>query len=289
MRTLITGIAGQLGQSLQSLLTKMGYSVLDAPESEFDVTDHKIVQKITDIRPDLVIHCAAMTDVDACAQDPDLAFRINAFGSQNVAHGCMRCNAEMVYISTNEVFGGQAEQPYTEEDQPDPINPYGSSKRTGEQMAARYLPDGLYIVRTAWLYSAGAYRFPAKILAAADKHGELRVVTDEVSNPTYVPDLAQAVAQLIRTHRYGIYHFTNEGYCSRYDFAREILRLAGREDVPLHPTTLADYPRPSIVPPFTALTNTRGTGLGIRLRPWPEALAAYFEEIDEEEEEEEED
>lgn len=277
MRTLITGAHGQLGKAVQRELITQGFEIIAALDyDQLDVADHATVQRITDMFPELVIHCAALTNVDACAKDPDTAFKVNAFGAQNVAHACLRCNAEMVYVSTNEVFNGRATQPYVETDTPQPINPYGSSKRAGEQMTAKYLLDGLYIIRTAWLYGGG-HMFPEKIVAAADKHGELRVVTDEVSNPTYTADLAQAIVKLVQTHRHGVYHFTNAGHCSRFDFAREVLRLAGREDVPVQPITLADYPRPSLVPPFTPLANTCGPQVGITLRPWQEALAEHME------------
>ncbi len=276
MRVIITGASGQLGQALHKELTAQGYEIIDIPDyPELDISDHSIVPMLSDLYPELVIHCAALTNVDACAKDPDAAFAVNAFGTQNVAHACLRCNAEMVLISTNEVFSGRSDRPYLENDPPQPINPYGSSKRAGEQMAAHYLKEGLYIVRTAWLFGGG-HMFPEKIVAAADKNGELQVVTDEVGNPTYAPDLARAVAMLVQTHAYGIYHFTNAGYCSRFDFAREILRLSGREHVQLKPTTLAQYPRPSVVPPFTPLANLRGAELGISLRPWQEALADHF-------------
>ncbi len=277
MRTLITGAYGQLGQAMIRALTAAVFEIVAALDlDQLDVADHTTVQKITDMFPELVIHCAALTNVDACAKDPDTAFKVNAFGTQNVAHACLRCNAELVYISTNEVFNGRSSQPYAETDTPQPINPYGSSKRAGEQMAAKYLQDGLYIVRTAWLYGGG-YMFPEKIIAAADKHGELRVVTDEVSNPTYTGDLARAVVELVQTHRHGIYHFTNTGHCSRFEFAAEVLRLAGRGGVPVQPITLADYPRPSLVPPFTPLANSAGPAVGITLRPWQEALAEHLE------------
>jgi len=276
MRIVITGATGQVGRALQKVLVDQGLNVLNTPR--FDVANPATVQQLSDLSPELVIHCAAMTNVDGCAKDPDTAFKVNAFGAQNVAHACLRCNAEMVYLSTNEVFDGRSDRPYREEDRTNPINPYGSSKRTGEQMAARYLKTGLYIVRTAWVFSPGGHNFPAKIIATADAGKPLRVVADEVSNPTYAPDLAEAMAQLIETRTYGIYHLTNAGYCSRYDFAKEILRLSGRGHVPIEPITLADYQRPSIVPPFTPLANTKGAELGIELRPWQEALVAYFEE-----------
>ncbi|MFN8454376.1 MAG: dTDP-4-dehydrorhamnose reductase [Anaerolineae bacterium] len=276
MRVLITGASGQVGRALQKVLPTYGFNVLAAPR--IDVSDHTAVQQISDLSPELVIHAAAMTYVDGCAKDPDLAFKVNAFGTQNVAHACLRCNAEMVYLSTNEVFDGRAEQPYGEDAAPHPINPYASSKRSGEQMAARYLRGGLYIVRTAWVFAPGGNNFPAKIIAVADSKGALKVVIDEISNPTYAPDLAEAIAQLAQTHQHGIYHFTNAGYCSRYEYAQEVLRQSGRTHIPIEPITLAEYPRPSAVPPFTALANTKGPALGIELRSWPEALAAYFEQ-----------
>jgi dTDP-4-dehydrorhamnose reductase len=275
MRIFISGITGQLGQALHKCLSEQGVTILETPR--WDISDHTIVQKLNDLRPDMVIHTAAMTNVDGAAQDPDTAFKVNAFGTQNIAHACLRSNAEMVYVSSNEIFSGDASEPYREDDKPVPINPYGSSKRSGEQMAAHYMRDGLYIVRTAWLYAPGGNNFPAKIIATADKHKELRVVADEISNPTYVPDLAEAIAQLIHTRAYGIYHLTNSGYCSRYDFAQEILRLSGRETIPIQPITLADYSRPSTVPPFTPLANINGKALGLELRPWQEGLQAYFE------------
>ncbi|MDM8519753.1 dTDP-4-dehydrorhamnose reductase [Anaerolineales bacterium HSG6] len=278
MRVLITGQDGQLGRSMQEILTQHGITILSAPFPEYEITDHKIVQQISSQSPDVVIHCAAMTHVDGCAEDPDLAFRVNAFGAQNVAHGCMRCNADLVYISSNEVFDGQADTPYTEQSATNPINPYGSSKRSGEKMAERYQPK-MYVVRTAWLYGPGGNNFPTKIMAAADKHGKLRVVADEIGNPTFTLDLAEAIVTLIKTREYGTYHFINEGYCSRYDFAAEILRLTGREHIPLEPITLADYPRASTVPPFCPLENTQGAALGIKLRPWQDALAEYLQNM----------
>lgn len=276
MRVIITGASGQLGQALYKQMSAQGFELIDIPDfPDIDISDHSIVPMLTDLQPELVIHCAALTNVDACAKDPDAAFAVNAFGTQNVAHACLRCNAEMVYISTNEVFNGRGDRPYLESDSPQPVNPYGSSKRAGEQMAAHYLKEGLYIVRTAWLFGGG-HMFPEKIIAAAANNGALRVVTDEVSNPTYAVDLAEAVVRLVQTHVYGIYHFTNSGYCSRFELAQEILRLSGRSHVPIEPVTLADYPRPSVVPPFTPLANLRGAEIGITLRPWQAALAAHF-------------
>lgn len=278
MRILITGANGQLGQELQNALEEWPETVIPTDLPGFDIADDQSVQRLADLEPDLVIHSAAMTNVDGCARDPDLAFRINALGTQNVARACLRSGSDMVCVSTNEVFDGRGETPYLEEAATNPINPYGSSKRAGEQMAARLIGDRLYIVRTAWLYGPAGDNFPSKMIALADAHKQLRVVDDEVGNPTYAPDLAEAIVRLAQTRAYGIYHFTNAGYCSRYDFAREILRLSGRDQIPVHPIALADFQRASVVPPFAPLANAKGADLGIELRPWQEALQAYFAE-----------
>jgi dTDP-4-dehydrorhamnose reductase len=273
MRIVITGAEGQLGRAVQSALAEQALVLMDIPG--WDITDPGLVPVMAKLKPDVVIHCAAMTDVDGCARDPELAYRVNAFGTQNVALACQRSGAAMVHISTNEVFDGTASQPYREFDPTRAINPYGASKLAAEQVASR-LVHKLYVVRISWLFGPKASNFVSKIMSAADQYGELRVVTDEVANPTYAPDLADAVARLIQTGHYGIYHLVNEGYCSRYEFAVEILRQAGRESVPVSPITRDQFQRASTPPPFAPLRNTVGVALGIRLRPWQAALADYF-------------
>jgi dTDP-4-dehydrorhamnose reductase len=276
MRIVITGHKGQLGRALQEALKGQILFGLDLPQH--DITDRQAAaQVIADFAPQVVIHAAAMTDVDGCERDPDAAYRINGLGTQNVALACQRCGAAMVYVSTNEVFDGTKGEPYLEFDQPNPINAYGRSKLAGEFFTRTFL-DHFYVVRTAWLYAWGGKNFVTKMVRIADERGELRVVTDEVSSPTYAPDLAQAIANLIRTDHYGIYHFTNEGVCSRYDFAAKILELAGRGHVLVHPITSDQYTRASIPPLYAPIRNFCGaTALGITLRPWEEALKAYFE------------
>jgi len=278
MRIFITGYKGQLGRALNGALAGERLTGCDLPE--LDITDQKaIIAAIADFAPDVVIHAAAWTDVDGCARSPERAYRVNALGTQNVALACAEANAAMVYISTNEVFDGEATEPYREWDPICPINPYGRSKAAGEWFV-RHLLTRFYIVRTAWLYAPGGRNFPHRIVQLADERGALRVVTDEVSNPTYAPDLARALAVLIRTEAYGVYHLTNSGYCSRYDFAREILRLTGREHVPVEPITLAEFRRDSTPPRFAPLANTTAAALGITLRPWQEALAEFLQSSD---------
>jgi dTDP-4-dehydrorhamnose reductase len=223
-----------------------------------------------------VIHSAAYTNVDGCAREPERAYRINALGTKYVALACRRLGAPMVYIGTNEVFAGDARRPYLEYDAAAPVNAYGRSKWAGEQ-AVRELLGDFYIVRVAWLYG-GARNFVRTVLRMADAppEGGLRMVDDEVGSPTYCADVAAGVARLIATGCFGTYHLVNAGACSRYAFCREILRQAGREDVPVTPIRLADYRRDSTPPPYTPLANLAAADLGISLRPWQEALATYL-------------
>jgi len=277
MRIFTTGCKGQLGRALYAALAEHTLTGCDLPE--LDITDREAISAaIAGFAPDVVIHAAAWTNVDGCARDPEQAYRVNALGTQNVALACAACDAALVYISTNEVFDGTATEPYREWDPPHPINPYARSKAAGEWFV-RHLLTRFYVARTAWLYAPGGRNFsnPHRIIQLADERGTLRVVTDEVSNPTYAPDLAAAIAALVRTNAYGVYHLTNAGYCSRYDFAREVLRIGGREHVPVEPTTLADFQRVSTPPRFAPLANTAAAALGITLRPWQKALEEFLQ------------
>lgn len=274
MKIAITGSDGQLGRALQTTLAS--HTLIPLAHREFDVTDRANISRLAALAPDIVIQCAAMTNVDGAARDPVSAFRANAFGTQNVALACQKCNAALVYISTNEVFDGKKEAPYLEFDAPNPINVYGKSKLAGEWYA-QHLLEKFYIVRTAWLYAKGGGKFPDKILELAQRQAALSVVRDEIGSPTYVPDLANALARLIETEQYGIYHLVNAGSCSRYEWAIEILRTANLPR-PIKPITLAEYSRASTPPPNTALENfAAATMLDISLRSWQDALRAYFE------------
>jgi dTDP-4-dehydrorhamnose reductase len=181
----------------------------------------------------------------------------------------------MVFISTNEVFDGAASEPYLESDGTNAINAYGRSKLAAE-LCIRMLLQRFYIVRTAWLYASGGDHFVGKIIRTADECGELAVVTDEISSPTYAPDLAESISRLLELNAFGLYHFTNAGACSRFEFAAEIMRLTGREHIPLKPITSSQYQRASVPPPYSPLRNYCGAALGITLRPWPEALEEYL-------------
>ena len=276
MRIFITGCKGQLGRALYAALAEHTLSGCDLPE--LDVTDRVAIgAAISDFAPGVVIHAAAWTDVDGCARDPGQAYRANALGTQNVALACAACDAAMVYISTNEVFDGTATEPYREWDSLHPINPYARSKVAGEWFV-RHLLNRFYVARTSWLYAAGGRNFsnPHRIIQLADERGALKVVTDEIANPTYAPDLADAIAALVHTSAYGVYHMTNTGYCSRHDFVREVLRVSERGYVPIAPISLDDFQRASTPPRFAPLANTAAAALGITLRPWQKALEEFL-------------
>jgi dTDP-4-dehydrorhamnose reductase len=268
MRVSIVGSKGQLGETLQAVLAGEMLQLLDLPE--YDMTAYPAAtQIIEEWAPDLVLLPAAMTDVDGCETKPELAFRVNALGARNVALACQTRNTPLLYVSTDYVFGGGTREPRYEYDLPDPQCVYARSKLAGEQIV-RDLLTRFYIVRTAWLYDRTHRNFVNTIKKLSGERDRLKMVANEEGSPTYAPDLAAAIARLIRIPAYGIYHFTNGGVCSRYQWARKIMDLLGRPDYPIEPTD--SYPRPAKVPAFVELKNTFGAAMGITLRPWEEAL-----------------
>lgn len=270
-RVAITGAAGQLGRQLVRAFAEAGDEVLALSRPDFDITASGHLARLTDWRPDVVINSAAWTDVDGCARDPERAMRINGESAGRVARAAAVAGALIVQISTNEVFDGTLDRPYTEEDEPRPINPYGASKLAGEVAVAAATQRNL-VVRTAWLYG-GATSFPVKIRAAADRmlaEGRpLRVVDDEWGNPTAVSWLATATERLVGLEAaigvVGPVHLAGSPPTSRYGWAEELLR-----DVPVRMARIAaaDYPRPSRVPLRAILDLGRATGLGIEAWGW---------------------
>lgn len=277
MRIAMTGAKGQLGRALWSLLEGQ-HELLGLDVPEHDVADGAGLRAtLRAFRPHVILHAAAWTDVDGCARDPQQAYRVNGMGTQNVALCAADLDAELIYISTNEVFPGTASAPYTEWDAPQPINPYGRSKLAGEWYV-QHLTRRFMIVRTAWLYGPGGRNFPHRIRQLADERGALQVVEDEVGSPTFTRDLAEALVRLMDTHAYGIYHLVNEGIASRYEFACEILRQSGRGHIPVTPIKAETFVRASTPPRYAPLANTAAAALGIRLRPWQEALSDFLRE-----------
>jgi dTDP-4-dehydrorhamnose reductase len=200
--------------------------------------------------------------------------RENAGGARNVAEAAREAGAAIVQVSTNEVFDGEKGAPYDEDDATRPINAYGASKEAGERAVRETLAEH-YVVRTSWLYGPGRVSFPEKILRAAGQDGKLRLVIDEVASPTWTVDLAQAIARLIETGEYGTYHLVNEGACSRKEWAEEVLRLAGVE-APREAVTQESFGLPYRKPLDSRLANQRAAALGIKLRPWRQALRDHL-------------
>jgi dTDP-4-dehydrorhamnose reductase len=279
MKILITGANGQLGRSLQRVLAARELAPM--ARADLDITDADgCARALERQRPDAVIHCAALTDTNRCEQDPALARAVNGIGAENVARACARTGARLVAISTNEVFDGAQTMPYAEDARPNPLNAYAVSKLDGEILATARHHDTL-IVRASWLYGDGYVNFNEKVLAAAAEGRALRFVTDEVATPTATDDLATAIGALLeRRASPGVYHLSNGGEGSRYDWAVAILRLAGKSDASVEAISTADlraagYTGPR-KPPYSVLANTRAAALGITLRPWRDALRDYF-------------
>jgi len=280
MRLLITGAGGQLGHELQRALSQ--HELRSLSHHGLDISDATAVAAaIANFRPDVVIHAAALTDTTRCEREPAIAMQVNALGAEHVARACAAAGAAMVYVSTNEVFDGAKRAPYGESDEPRPINEYGRSKLEGERRVRQAL-EAHFVVRTAWVYGQSGDNFVSKVLRWAES-GKLTGVTDEVATPTWALDLADAIARLIETQRYGVYHLSNAGAASRYDWAREIVRLAGLRDIEVEPITTARF-RASLAadavvpekPPYSVLQNNAAAALGIEPRPWQDALAEYL-------------
>jgi dTDP-4-dehydrorhamnose reductase len=276
MRILITGSNGMLGRDLSAHL-RARHEVVGADLPEVDITDFRLVQgAFKSARLDAVIHTAAFTAVDDCEHRPDLAFKVNAEGTRIVAVACCESSLPMLYVSTDYVFDGRKPTPYAEDDLPNPLNVYGESKLQGERHVAELLPAA-WIVRTSWLFGPLGKNFVRTILQRARKGDSLRVVDDQVGAPTYTLDLAEKLEQIVMRGTPGIYHVTNRGYCSWFEFAREIVRQAGLSHVPLDaiPTSASD--RPALRPQNSRLAHARleCEGLGL-LPPWQDALARYL-------------
>lgn len=288
----ITGARGRLGSALVGRLAEEDQAFLAWSRPEYDLDRPRSVERLLRRHhPAVVIHTAAWTDVDACTRDPDLARQRNAAAVAALARACHESGVALVLVSTNEVFDGTRHDGlgYRETDEPNPANAYGASKLEGERRASaafgeadpRRPAEGLWIVRTAWLFGRGGADFPHKILAAADgleQGGVLRVVDDEIGSPTFAADLAGAILSLIVKAPAGLYHVVNRGSVSRFGWAARVLARCARP-VGLLPISQAEFVRASPPPAWAVLDPGRAERHGITLRGWEEAFDAYVQEL----------
>ena len=271
MRVLVTGAGGQLGLELAEVLPQRGHETVALSRAELDVADAGAVERVLEERaPDLVINAAAYTDVDGCETEGDLAYSVNALGPRNLAQACERLGCELLHVSTNYVFDGEEERPYEPFDLPRPISAYGRTKLAGEELV-KHLTRRWYVVRSAGVYGRGR-NFVRTMLRLGAERGVLKVKDDEFISPTYARDLAEGIAGIAEDGRYGIYHLTNAGSCSWYQFTREIFDLAG-VDTEVIPIPRSEYPLPAARPAYGVL-STLGSP---ELRHWREALVDYLE------------
>lgn len=312
MKVFVTGVAGQLGHDVMNELAKRGYegigtdiapeysgaadgtAVVSMPYVSLDITDADAVDRvICEMKPDVVVHCAAWTAVDLAEDEDkkDKVHAINADGTANIAKACKKTGSKMVYISTDYVFDGQGTTPWT----PDckyykPLNVYGQSKLDGELAVSSTL-DNYFIVRIAWVFGKNGKNFIKTMLNVAKTHSTLKVVNDQIGTPTYTFDLARLLVDMIETDKYGYYHVTNEGgYISWYDFTKEIFRqatLLGRTEysedkVTVLPVTTAEYGLSKAARPFNSrLDKSKLVENGFTPLPtWQDAVARYLKEIE---------
>lgn len=282
MKVLVTGVKGQLGYDVVNELTKRGIEAVGVDIQEMDITDAASVNRvIRETAPDAVIHCAAYTAVDAAEENEELCRRVNAEGTQNIANICKELDIKMVYISTDYVFDGQGERPWEPEDDRAPKSVYGQTKYEGE-LAVQNSLDKYFIVRIAWVFGINGKNFVKTMLQLSRNHDTIKVVNDQFGSPTYTYDLARLLADMVLTEKYGIYHATNEGICSWYDFACAIFEEAGIR-VNVVPVTTAEYGAKASRPANSRMSKEKLTENGFeKLPPWRDALKRYIEILREE-------
>ena len=278
MKVLITGSNGMLGHDLEKVL-KDKHELILTTSKTLDITDKEnTIDFIVKNNPDVVINSAAYTDVDGCETNQDLAYAVNGEGVRNLALACKEVDCPLVHVSTDYVFDGTARDPIEEDGEIGPISIYGKSKLKGEEAILEIL-DKYFILRTAWLYGINGKNFPKTMLELAKDHSEITVVYDEVGTPTYTPDLAYGISQIIETDFYGIYHLTNSGQCSWCEFARYIFEIADK-DVKVIPVTASEFSRPAPRPSYSVLKNKKWIENGFEpLRSYKDAIKEYIELI----------
>lgn len=281
MKVLVTGAKGQLGTDLMNELEKRGIESIGVDVQEMDITDKEACMRvISESKADAVIHCAAYTTVDAAEDNVDLCRKINGEGTRNVALACQATGAKLMYISTDYVFDGQGTRPWEPDDSRSPLNVYGQTKYEGE-LAVEELVEKFFTVRIAWVFGVAGKNFIKTMLRLGKERGAVSVVDDQVGSPTYTYDLARLLVDMIQTDYYGRYHATNEGFCSWYEFACEIFRQAGMDEVKVTPVSSDQFPVKAVRPANSRMSKAKLEENGFEPLPtWQDALGRFLKEIE---------
>ena len=282
MKVFVTGVKGQLGHDVMNELAKRGLEGIGVDVEEMDITDAEACERVIKAAaPEAVIHCAAYTAVDAAEDNEELCRRVNGQGTRNIAKVCAELDIPMMYISTDYVFNGQGERPWEPDDEREPLNVYGQTKYEGE-LAVEELLKKYFTVRIAWVFGLNGKNFIKTMLRLGKERGAVSVVDDQIGSPTYTYDLARLLVDMIQTEKYGRYHATNEGLCSWYEFACEIFRQAGMDEVKVTPVDSASYPAKAKRPFNSRMSKEKLTENGFeRLPSWQDALGRYLKVLSE--------
>ena len=278
MKILVTGIKGQLGYDVMLEGQRRGYDMVGFDIDTMDITDDEAVNRIFSAEaPDIVIHCAAYTAVDLAEKEREKCCAVNVDGTENVARASARCGAKLIYVSTDYVYDGRGEKPHSVSEKKDPVNYYGLTKSWGEDRVTA-LCDRYFIVRTSWVFGSNGNNFVKTMLRLGKEKEQVFVVSDQIGSPTYTPDLARLLLYMAETEKYGIYHGTNSGFCSWYEFASAIMKKAGLP-CEVKPILTKDYASAAVRPLNSRLDSGCLVEKGFRLLPpWEDALARFLEE-----------
>ena len=283
MRVLVTGAKGQLGTDVMAELKSNNIEAVGINREELDIVDAKACEEFFDKanaekRIDAVIHCAAYTAVDKAEDEQELSYNINALGTKNIATACKKFDMKLMYISTDYVFNGQGERPWEPDDEREPLNVYGKTKYEGE-LFVEEITKKYFIVRIAWVFGIAGNNFIKTMLKLAKERDSLTVVDDQIGSPTYTADLSKLLVSMIQTDKYGRYHATNEGYCSWYEFAKEIFKVAG-VTINVAPVDSSAYPAKAKRPANSRMEKKKLDEMGFkRLPSWQDATRRYIEEL----------
>jgi len=276
MRILITGAHGMLGTDLISAL-QLEHDLIGVDIDDFDIADaNQTLLAIKSIKPQIVVHAAAYTAVDQCENEEEKAFRVNRNGSGNVAEACQKIGSKMIYYSSDYIFDGDTDQPYTENSAPNPLSVYGQSKLEGEIQVQKYLPKDHLIIRTSWLFGINGKNFVDTIITLTNQKSKLQIIDDQTGSPTFTADLAEATRHAIGKNFKGIINITNSGETTWYGFATHFLKFT-RPDFPIEPVKSIQYPLPAQRPKYSVLSNQKWLDLtGALLPNWRDAVDRYI-------------